>query len=523
MAYDKHVPIEDSEKEHPKGVRVRDILRPQQRIDVTLRLRPRAGWDEAALHELGLQLPHERHHLTRQDFEERHGAHHSDLREVARFAHAHGLTVLEMDVARRTVVLAGSAALLGQAFAVRLRSYQHRSGNYRGYDGPVQVPTEIADVVEGVLGLDDRRQVNPHFRVHSWDRHDNAPRQVFTPVQLARLYEFPESTGAGESIATLQFGGGYHPSDLEQYFAQLGLSHPEVVAVSVDNCHNQPTGKAHGLDGEVLLDLQVAGSAAPGAQLTAYFAPNTERGVLDAITKAAHDKHRRPSIISTSWGQAECTWSPMSLRLINVALQEAAILGITVCAATGDGGSTDGVKDGKNHVDFPASSPYVLACGGTRLEKHEDKIADEIVWKQARGATGGGISDVFGIPRWQRHVNVPKSVDPPYREGRGVPDVAANAVGYRIVIGGKEHVLTGTSAAAPLWAALVARINESLGRPLGYATPLLYTRFAVDTLRPIVNGNNGAYSAGQGWNACTGLGTPRGSSMAHALTRKRAA
>jgi len=132
MAYDKHVPIEDSEKEHPKGVRVRDIFRPQQRIDVTLRLRPRAGWDEAALHELGLQLPHERHHLTRQDFEERHGAHHSDLREVARFAHAHGLTVLEMDVARRTVVLAGSAALLGQAFAVRLRSYQHRSGNYRG-------------------------------------------------------------------------------------------------------------------------------------------------------------------------------------------------------------------------------------------------------------------------------------------------------------------------------------------------------------------------------------------------------
>jgi kumamolisin len=435
----------------------------------------------------------------------------------------HGLTVIEVSAARRTVTLAGSAAALSRAFAARLRAYHHRTGSYRGHDGPVHLPAELVGIVDGVLGLDNRRQVMPHFRLHSWDKEDTGPRQVFTPVQLARLYEFPECLGAGESIATLQFGGGYHPEDLEQYFRQLGVSHPEVVPISVDNAHNDPTGKAHGPDGEVLLDLEVAGSAAPGAQLTAYFAPNEERGVLDAITKAVHDKHRRPSILSISWGQAECSWSAMAIRLINGALQEAAMLGVTVCCASGDGGSTDGVKDGKNHVDFPASSPYVLACGGTRLRKAKDAIANEVVWKQPRGATGGGISDVFGVPKWQRSAQLPRSVDPPHQEGRGVPDVAGNAVGYRIVIGGKEHLLTGTSAVEPLWAGLIARINESLGRPMGYLTPLLYTGLAERTLQGIVEGDNGAYSAGEGWNACTGLGTPKGSSLTHALTRKRAA
>jgi kumamolisin len=209
--------------------------------------------------------------------------------------------------------------------------------------------------------------------------------------------------------------------------------------------------------------------------------------------------------------------------MINDALQEAALLGITVCAASGDNGSTDGIKDGRNHVDFPASSPYALACGGTRLHKDKDEIVDEVVWQQPRGASGGGISSAFKLPKWQRHAQVPKSADPPHDEGRGVPDVAGNAVGYRIFGGGKEHVLTGTSAVAPLWAALIARINESLGKPVGYITPLLYTRFAEETLRGVLKGDNGAYSARQGWNACTGLGTPKGSTLAHALTRKRAA
>jgi kumamolisin len=523
MAYDRHVALEDSERRHPEGVRVRKLLRPEGRMDVSVRLRPRNGWQEATVQELGGRLPHDRQHLSREEFEERHGAHGSDLREVARFAHAHGLTVVEAETARRTVVLAGSAAAFSRAFAVRLRAFHHRSGAYRGHEGPVQVPSELAGMVEGVLGLDSRQQVVPHFRLHSWDLHDQAPRQVFTPVQLARLYDFPLTSGAGESIAILQFGGGYLASDLDRYFKELGLPHPEITSVSVDNCHNQPTGKAHGPDGEVLLDIEVAGAVAPGARFTIYFAPNDERGVLDAVTKAVHDKHRRPSIISTSWGQAECTWSARSLKLINAALQEAAMLGITVCAASGDGGSRDGIKDGKNHVDFPASSPYALACGGTRMHHREDKIAGEIVWKQARGATGGGVSDIFDLPEWQRGMEVPRPADPPHARRRGVPDVAANAVGYRILVCGKQHVITGTSAVAPLWAALIARLNENLGKPVGYVTPLLYTRLAKDGLRAITQGDNGAYSAGQGWNACTGLGSPRGSSLAHGLARRIAA
>jgi kumamolisin len=300
---------------------------------------------------------------------------------------------------------------------------------------------------------------------------------------------------------------------------------PSVKAIAVDGAHNHPTGNPSGPDSEVMLDIEVAGALAPAAQLVVYFAPNTDRGFLDAIKSAIYDYQNRPSVISISWGGPESSWTTQALQVYDQAFQEAAALGITICCAAGDDGSSDGVSDGYAHVDFPASSPYVLGCGGTRLEASHAAIRQEVVWNEGMmaGATGGGISEFFALPGFQEQVNVPPSVNPGGRPGRGVPDVAGDAdptTGYSIRVDRRQVVLGGTSAVAPLWASLIALINQHLGHPVGYLNPLLYSGQTIKSgaLHDITSGNNGAYQARRGWDPCTGLGTPDGVKLMQLLT-----
>ena len=218
------------------------------------------------------------------------------------------------------------------------------------------------------------------------------PSGNITPPQVAALYNFPSGvTGAGQTTAIIELGGGYSTADLQTYFGNLGVTEPNITAVSVDGGTNSPGSDA---DAEVMLDIQVAGSIAPGANIAVYFAPNTDQGFVDAITDAVHDTARKPSVISISWGAAEDSWTQQSQAAMNSALQDAATLGVTVTAAAGDNGSTDGVGDGSLHVDFPASSPYVLGCGGTTLQGSGSTISSEVVWNEIannEGATGGGV------------------------------------------------------------------------------------------------------------------------------------
>jgi len=295
-----------------------------------------------------------------------------------------------------------------------------------------------------------------------------------------------------------------------------------VSAVSVGKGSNNPTGDPNGPDGEVMLDIEVAGSIAPAAKIVVYFAENTDAGFLNAITTAVHDSTNNPSVLSISWGGSESSWTQQAMTSMDQAFQSAAAMGVSVCVAAGDDGSTDGVTDGLNHVDFPASSPNVLACGGTELMASGDAITSEVVWNELannEGATGGGISDVFPLPSYQSAAGVPASANPNHNAGRGVPDVAGDAdpnTGYVTLVDGQPDVIGGTSAVAPLWAGLIALINESMGKPVGFINPLLYQTPKGD-FNSITSGNNGAYSAGPGWNACTGLGSPIGAAIAAAL------
>ena len=388
-------PLKGSERNPLPNSRVLGPADPTERLEVTVVVR---ATDPQGLQARLQEIAKRRgsgNHLSRADYARRHGASRADLDAVREFAEAHGLAVVQEHAGRRTLVLAGTVAQFNDAFAVELQHCSHPGGTYRGRTGPVHVPAELSSLIEAVLGLDNRPQAEAHFRMKTSQagrrsRPARAGAASFTPVQLTAIYDFPKGDGAGECIALIELGGGYRPQDLQTYFSGLGVSLPTVTAVSVDQATNQPTGSPDGPDGEVMLDIEVAGAIAPAAAIAVYFAPNTDAGFLDAVTTAIHDEVRKPSVVSISWGGAESTWTQQAMTTMDQAFQAAAAMGITVCVAAGDSGSTDGVSDGSNHVDFPASSSYALACGGTSLQANGTTIVSEVVWNDGNPASGAG-------------------------------------------------------------------------------------------------------------------------------------
>jgi len=429
------------------------------------------------------------------------------------------LEVADASADLRQVRVAGTVAAAERAFGVRLEQWQGPTGPHRVHRGLVRLPSELHPIVLAVLGLDDRPQARTQFRRFPSARGIAAMAAAvsYAPPQVAALYDFPPGTdGTGQTVALLELGGGYRDADLATYFGGLDLPMPAISAVGVDGAVNAPTGDPGGPDGEVLLDLDIVGSVAPGAAIVVYFAPNTDRGFHDAIMEALHAPER-PVAVSISWGAPEAEWTPQARAALDVAIEEAGALGVTVCCAAGDRGSADGLADGRAHVDFPASSPHALACGGTRLVGTGTAITSETAWNDGPGggSTGGGVSDVYRLPAWQAAAGVPLSANSGARRGRGVPDVAGDAdpqSGYRVEVDGAPEVYGGTSAVAPLWAGLVARLSQALGAPLGFLNPRLYAT-AGQGLHDVLAGSNGAYSAGPGWDACTGLGSPDGARL----------
>ena len=492
---------------------------PNQIIRVSVLLRGRQRQLDQHLAALTAQ-PGRRRYLSRGEFRRRFGADPGDIQRVRRFARNNNLHVVNVYPARRTVELSGTIAQMSAAFGVDLALYRSPEGVIRGRDGAVHVPDWLAPSVQAVFGLDNRPQAEPHFRVRPGTRGFRpaaGPAGSFTPLDLAHLYGFPTGVnGTGQTIGIIELGGGFHPAELQQYFTSLGVSPaPQVVTVSVDGAANNPVGDPNSDDGEVVLDIEIAGAVAPGAKIVVYFAPNSDKGFIDAVNAAIHDNVNRPSLLSISWGKSESVWSAQSRTAMNQAFKAGEALGVTTFVAAGDNGSGDNVGDGKAHVDFPASSPFVVACGGTKLTASGGTITSETVWNDpGGGSTGGGVSNVFPVPAYQAAIN-PTSKNPAGGHGRGVPDLAADAspaTGYQILVDGQSLVFGGTSAVAPLSAGLFALIQQSLGAMVAPVHPALYK--APGAFRDIVSGNNGAYAAGVGWDACTGLGSPDGAELA---------
>jgi kumamolisin len=507
----EHVLLPGSARTAPAGMRSVGRVADDQRVEFTVILRRRA--------DLPSDLVEGPATVSSAELADRFGADPDDIALVRSTFEAAGVTVTGVHPVSRRLTAEGPAAEVSALFGTELsvvRGVDPAGGDvveHRARSGELRVPAALAGVVVAVLGLDSRPQVRPRVRAHA---QQAAPTGFDVPT-LAGVYDFPPDTdGAGQTAAIVEFGGGYGQDDLDGFFAGLDLPTPTVTAVGVDGAQNAP-GQG-GADSEVLLDVEVFGALAPGARQLVYFAPNTDQGFVDAVSVAVHATPR-PAVVSISWGMSEDMWTEQARAALNEVFADAAALGVTVCAATGDNGSQDADTDGAQHVDFPAASPYVLACGGTRLTLGAGGVATESVWNdgEGKGATGGGVSDTVPVPSWQANAGVPPRSGGT-GTGRGVPDVAANAdpaTGYRVRVHGKTTVLGGTSAVAPLWAALVCRLTQALGRPLGLLQPVLYA--AAGTANPgfrdVTDGVNGAYTAASGWDPCTGLGVPRGTEL----------
>lgn len=573
---------------------------PGERIEVTVKLRRK---NEDGLPTLEEFMAGKRAAgMTRQALAERHGAAPEDVAAVEQWAVRNGLSVSRVNQATRQMHLAGSADTLSHAFGVKLSTYEHRrtGKRFRCPEADIHIPAGLTGIITGVFGLNNMPVVLRHSLPASpgtaaaVDPKEQFPGS-FYPHEVARLYNFPPTSGSGQRVAVLEFGGGFDQAVLHDYFTKnIGLSTPPTVnAISV---LNTPIQVDNGVTAEVYLDIEVIGAMAPQATIDVYFAPWTGEGFLTAVDQAIHGNDY--AAVSISYGLDEDTqgnagnpgW-PLLSQHIDEAFRDAAAIGVPVFVSTGDQGSScsrgllptqEGitVHSDTAHAGYPATSPYATAVGGTMLHAENGVIASEVVWNELGdlqhgafldnsgqlqiggyyygGASGGGVSDRYTpAPSYQTAAGVAlASANPSGITGRCVPDVAGNAgasTGYLVnqPPGAQSSIgaFGGTSAAAPMWAALMACVRESLmtafnGKvPVFFLNDFIYAHGTTAAFRNIVGGrqvslepnqrpvpgdftpvgNNcssavNGYSAQPGYDLCTGWGSPNGVEFLRLLT-----
>ncbi len=494
----------------------------------------------AAVSDVGVQAyeaakSNSANHLSYDELVNIRCANEEHLNQIASYAEENNMKVLDVNPAKRRVTVVGLAEEIGNAFGVTLHGFEHDDGNYTTHDGHFQIPASLEGIITSIIGTNTRiiatRSAHAAAEISADASTLPTPGGSFTAMQVAQAYNFPSNLdGSGETIGIIELSGGYRDSDLDTYFSAAGITKPNITSEGP----NIPgtMGNPAGADGEVALDLEVAGSVCPGANFVVYFSEKgaSQQGFLDVLEKAVHDTTNKPSVISISWGGPEVPGDASFANQFKEVCNDAVTLGITIFISSGDSGSPNGLRGGYLAPSFPASLPNVVACGGTLLKASGSTIESEVVWgelAEGEGASGGGVSILFPLPSYQANSNVPvvpsSGIKPGYK-GRGVPDVAGNGApnsGYITYVNGRYGVVGGTSAVAPLWAALIILINQHAGKRSGYINEKLYNMAGTRSFRDITEGTNGIngsdYFAGPGWDACTGLGSPDGTAIMNAL------
>ena len=528
-------PIVGSEQHHtPDVVKVGKPL-DSEIVHVTVYVRrPESLRDLLSPERLGFVGRAQARHLLRTEFKERYAADPEDLNKVVAFAREHGLHVHGVDADKCVVKLSGTVPDMNKAFDIELLLFEKSGVRFRSHVGAIHIPEGLKDIIKLVVGVDNHPIVRRRGIVKPADASDPGPGSIaeYTAPEVARLYRFPDGfDGEGRCLGIIELSAGFFESDLDTYFSELAMPKPEIIAVGPNDPGSSMENPNHGY-GEVMMDIEVAGAVVPKAKIVVYFAKgNSQKDFMEVLQEAIHDSAHAPEAISVSWGEPETAWSPCAAEQMRQIISEGALLGVTVCVASGDQGASDGLSDGRLVADFPGSVPEALCCGGTRMVAKNGVIEQEIVWNdpQWKLASGGGVSTHFLLPAYQAEADVQPvpapddavGVRPAGLKGRAVPDVSGNAdpmTGYRFYILGNWHVSGGTSAVAPLWAALIIRLNQALGRCVGFVNPFLYKRPTYSAFRDITEGNNGYYEARPGWDACTGLGSPNGTALLKAMS-----
>jgi kumamolisin len=536
----QYVPLAGSRRPPKNGSRRLRDADPASHVEVTLTLRA------PALPDASRTAPEK---LSRTEFAAEYGAKQVDADKVAKALEKFGLRVDEVSLPAASMRVSGTVAQMNAAFQTHLGIYRAADqGDYRGREGILQIPNDVEGIVTGVFGLDDRRVARR--KATRTATHGAAAKSEPLPLgpnDLEKRYSFPANQGKGQQIGIAEFGGGYFADDLQAFCTKYGLTMPNITTVPVGlssltlaQIQTLPTQQRKDeLESsiEVNMDIQIVAGLCPQADIFVYFAPFSQKGWVDLLNAIIAGNPAKPVVLSVSWGLAEDSpdWSKSALTQINARLQAAAMLGITVCVSSGDDGSGDELTDGRAHVDFPSSSPFVLSVGGTMLTDTIEQVWWETPGERTSkggGAGGGGVSVAFQRPQWQ-NVQV-KSLNDPSIDGRVIPDVTALAGPplYDLIFMGRDFPNGGTSASTPLWAALIARINAGLSANLQqrFLTPLLYANGANGQPRgktgcvDITVGQNAShpepgvgYQAQPGFDAVSGWGAPNGTALLKAL------
>ncbi|MCB9230915.1 MAG: S8/S53 family peptidase [Bacteroidia bacterium] len=494
------------------------------------------------VHKMATTHPLDRTYLTLSEFKEYFCPKTEAVNSVKEYMTDAGFSFTSEDPACRMMVFSGKVETFEQEFGIKIVTKKISGTWYYGFTGDLKISAELSTWITGVFGLVTWPMGGRKVEGHKITPPTRKPFSQTVP-DITRKYHFPENKGKGQKIALVELGGGFKERDIRKYFKSINMDPPEIKTVFLEGATNR-TGLRYAFGQlEVTTDICVLGAAAPEATLVVYFNDALSSDIsfswtyLYTLSQIIMDEENQCKVISTSWGDIEERYNPSMMDEMNRLFQEASLLGITICTSTGDLGSqVTEAEDGSMspNVHFPASSPFVLACGGSEpmpglkpgmpyREKVWNEPSANIFWILSRSfATGGGISKFFPAADYQRNCKLPLN-EKGFR-GRGVPDVCANAgffSGYDIWLWGiRMKGVGGTSVAAPLWAGLIARVNEAMGKPVGFINHHLYDHLGPqEVLNEIVEGNNNNnqvtdpklfYQCTKGWNACTGWGSPHG-------------
>jgi kumamolisin len=542
-----YVSLEGSEHTHANIHKDLNKTAATEPVTVTLILRRRQDGNHVrALEDFSVHSGKENKLVSHTDFAALYGADPKELQQVADFAKSQGLDVLETDAARRSVVVRGTADAVNKAFDVELHDYESPRGKFRSHSGAANLPKNIANLVEGITGLDTHKVPAQHFSTaRRKNPSDPAQTKPLTPQQVAQLYDFPAGDGTGQTIGIYEMEtgdgpAGYTASDLASTMNAFGgsLKVPVPIDVSIDGVTN--SGQS---DGETGLDITVASAIAQGAQIAVYFTGGTTQNIIHALQHMIHPAagEPQPTVLSISYGwgpddPSAASFSQLEYNTMDQLFQDAANLSITVLVSSGDSGALI-ESTTQAQTSYPATEPWVLACGGTTIGNISGTTFTEYAWNDTGaagpGASGGGVSARFPVPDYQQNVPVPKH-NGTGTAGRGIPDIAGNASensGYIQFINGSSQPVGGTSAVAPLYAGLIALINANLGHSVGFLNPTLYSLNAATMFNDIVTppgpANNSlkgvaGYPVAVGWDACTGFGSVNGVALQNALQSAQA-
>ena len=475
--------------------------------------------------------------LTIAEFADKFGASQEDHDIVTTFAQQIGATVGISHTTAAIVSLSGTAEIFNNAFGIELHEVITPEKTYISYSGTLIIPPMLDGIIVNISGLDYSNEPIRRSNIQKIVSTELTPSSLFgnyntpigSPQAAATAYKFPGKNngndGVGQIVGLIEpFGScGYTIQNLNSIFGGFGLPVPTVISypyitpnpfgVTVINDPNGPASP------EVALDIAAVGGIVPKATIVVYITA-TE---LDAYNCALYDLKGLgyfPSVLSMSYAAPWPRYGTL--------FAEATTLGVTLVAASGDWGVYN-APQGRAYralsVPYPAADEHSLAVGGTSLAINPNgSRASEVTWNDGYdyAITGGGQSTIIPVPTWQTGLTIKDYATGVVTAltGRGVPDVAFNAdgnTGFPVYYGTGNYQFSanGTSSAAPHWAGLIARLNEITGSRVGFINDVLYQH--PEVFNNITVGDNNesgvGYSATAGWDACTGLGTPKGTAI----------